>query len=457
MEDVELVEVGTVSGTGEDRGPRVHLRPLLRRWWPVAVVVVLAVTATSVVLDARQRAALARVRELPGVLTTTVEPPLEAVEWGTVETVGALYSGMRTADGLVVGPIWPLPGEPAAVVALDPESGVERWRVDVEDRPDDYSAGLDCAGDGEPATTAWCLVSSGASRRMVEVDLVERAVRSTLPLPDDAAATVSGGTLFVTRTAADGAEVGVEVVATGLADGTQRWLTRVPGTADDATQQPWIWLNGGHLWVFTAAGQWSLDPADGSVEAEGASVSLTRGDRLVTDLGSAVTRLLGRDGDPDVELPGMPLDALPDDGSAPDVLVLQGADGVRQVVRGVDARTGRELWQRPSSTQTWPSVLLLDGVVYGAGTATVWAVDAETGRERWSVGTGSNGAANLLTDGLRVLQVEIVPEGRRLVAYGLRDGVRAWSEPLPEGADWVQELGGMLVVTSHDGVLRVLR
>lgn len=457
MEDVELVEVGTAPGPDDDGSPRVRLGPLLRRWWPVPVAVVLAVTVTSVVLDTRQRAALAEVRELPGVLTATVEPPLEAVAWGTVETAGALYSGMRTADGLVVGPLWPAPGEPAAVVALDPESGVERWRVDVEDPPDDSSAGLDCTGDGEPARTAWCLVSTGSSRQMVEVDLVERAVASTLPLPDDADATASDGTLYVTRSAPDGDQVGVEVVATDLADGSQRWLTRVPGTAEDITMQPWIWLNGDHVWVFTAAGQWSLDPTDGSVEADGMSVGLARGDRLVADLGSSVTRMIGQDGDDDVELPGTPLDARPDDGTAPDVLVLQGSDGTRPVVRGVDARTGRELWQRPSPAQTWPTVVLLDGVVYGVGTATVWAVDVETGQERWSVDTGSNGDANLLTDGVHVLQVETVPAGRELVAFGLRDGVRAWSTPLPEGADWVQEIGGMLVATSDDGVLHVLR
>lgn len=62
-----------------------------------------------------------------------------------------------------------------------------------------------------------------------------------------------------------------------------------------------------------------------------------------------------------------------------------------------------------------------------------------------------------MTDGVHLLRVETVADGRELVAYGLRDGSRAWSEPLPEGVDWVTELSGLLVAMSDDGSLRVLR
>jgi outer membrane protein assembly factor BamB len=460
MEDVELIEFDASGAVPDDEEPRrsgARLRPqlrrLLRRWWPAAVVVLLAVVGTTVVLDARRSAALARVRELPGVLTATVEPPLEAAEWGTLETAGALYGSVRTADGLLVGPTWPLPGEPAAVVALDRESGAEQWRVDVEDVPDGPSAGLECDGDAEPAATAWCLLSDGAGRRMVAVDLVRRVVASTHPLPDGTDATVRGDTLFVAQSVADG----VEVVASDLPDGTQRWLTRVPSPAVDDASPPWLWVNGSHLWVLTAAGQWSLDPADGAVEAAATSIGVTRGDRLVATPGSAGTRLLGRDGSESVDLPGMPLDVRPDDGSAPDVLVLSGDDAATPVIRGVSVRTGEQLWQRPATTEGWAQVVLLDGVVYGAGRGTVWAVDAQSGHELWSTETGANREQSLVTDGVHLLQVETRTEGRELAAYGLRDGLRAWSAPLPEDVDWVSEIGGLLVATSDTGPLRVLR
>lgn len=456
MEDVELVEVGVAPGPdpgpdGRDE-PLVRLGPLLRRWWPVPVAVVLAVVGVGVVIDARQDAALARIRETPYVIRTTVEPPLEAVEWGTPATVAALYGEVRTADGLVVGQAEPVAGEPVALAALDAQTGAERWRVDLQDDPGTTVPSVSCTADGDPARTAWCVVLDGEARQLVAVDLAAREVRTTRALPDGVGARVSGDVLYTTRLTADT----IEVVAADVSDGTVRWRAQLPDRPGDVAELSWPSFDGTHLWVWGGTEQWALDPADGSVRAHALGLTSTRGGRLVEDSWAGVPHLVGVDGTQDVDLPGSPFWFSVDDGSVPDVLLVSGVDGVHQVVRAVDAGTGETLWQRPPSAQSWPIVLLLDGAVYGSDDHGMWALDLRTGEERWATEEGG-GTGNLMTDGVHLLHVETAEDGEHLVAYDLHDGERLWSEPLPADAQMAQELGGQLVVVSESGSVSVLR
>lgn len=137
---------------------------------------------------------------------------------------------------------------------------------------------------------------------------------------------------------------------------------------------------------------------------------------------------------------------VPDDGSAPDVLVLDGAGTDGSVLRGVDAGSGRELWERASTRATRSVLVLLDGRLYGVTGSTVWAVDALSGEELWSTDGAGTGPLPLMTDGWSLLRVEddAATGDAALAAYDLDDGERAWVTPLPDGIEQVESQHGRL-------------
>jgi outer membrane protein assembly factor BamB len=104
-------------------------------------------------------------------------------------------------------------------------------------------------------------------------------------------------------------------------------------------------------------------------------------------------------------------------------------------MRAVDPGTGEVAWERTLPQDGTSSLVLLDGVLYGAGGTTVWAVDAATGAEVWTAeGERSDASGTgLLTDGVALLRAERAPgDGDRLLAaYRLTDGRRLWATPLP--------------------------
>ncbi|MBU5421587.1 PQQ-like beta-propeller repeat protein [Cellulomonas hominis] len=437
MGEVELVEqAGDAPAGAQDDGlaaRRSRALRLVRRWWPVPVLVLAGVVAWQLVSDAREQERLERLRATPGVLDETVTEPLEAREWGTPDTMNALLGGAATADGLVVGVVQPTTRR-TDVVGLDPVTGAEVWRVPLVDQSDEpWGPSVRCG----PAagSTMWCTVDDAAQQdgdaatartRLVEADLAARSVAGERDLPDGAAAAVVGDLLAVATASPEG----VAVEGVDAASGAPRWRTVLEG----AGSAPWIGEEDGRLLVWGGSGAWLLDPVDGRVQAEGDGLTVVDGQ--VLDWQGSGVRLLGPDGRGTAWADGTPVGVWPDDGSAHGLLVLRRDDGTPQGrMRAVDPGTGEVAWERTLPQDGTSSLVLLDGVLYGAGGTTVWAVDAATGAEVWTAeGERSDASGTgLLTDGVALLRAERAPgDGDRLLAaYRLTDGRRLWATPLP--------------------------
>lgn len=233
-------------------------------------------------------------------------------------------------------------------------------------------------------------------------------------------------------------------------------LLEVPGPADPASF--WLEVRSGHLLVHGPGRAWSLDPRTGGVEAEGATLQVVRGDRLAETVGSSRTRLLGTDGAGTAEAEGQPVVVRPDDGSAPDLVLLQRVAAPGAVLSAVDAATGEPVWERPLGRTVGTHLVLVDGVLHGADGASVWAVDVATGTEVWSAEGLLPDMSSLLVDGVHLLRAErdTGTGDQVLAAYRLADGEREWAEPLPEGTGSLGFLGAVPYVQHPDGSLSVL-
>lgn len=438
MGEVELVEqAGDAAAGPPDDGlaaRRSRVLRLARRWWPVPVLALAGVVAWQHASDAREQERVERLRATAGVLAETVTEPLEAREWGTPDTVEALLSGVGTVDGLAVGVVHPTTRR-VDLVALDPATGEEAWRITLADQSDEpWGPGVRCGRS--VGATLWCTVDEAVQRdadaatartRLVEVDLAARSVAGTRDLPDGATAAVVGDLLAVAAASPEG----VAVEGADAASGSPRWRTVLEG----AGPAPWLGEEDGRLLVWGASGAWLLDPADGRVQAEGDGLAVADGQ--VLDWEGSGVRLLGTDGRGTARADGTPVGVWPDDGSAGGLLVLRLGDGTPQGrVRAVDPGSGEVAWERALPQDGTSGLVLLDGVLYGAGGTAVWAVDAATGAEVWTAeGERSDASGTgLLTDGVALLRAErAAGDGdRMLAAYRLTDGRRLWSAPLPE-------------------------
>jgi len=438
-------------------------RALLRRWWPAPVALVLALVAAQAVGDHRADSRADRLRATPGVLAETVTAPLSATPWGPADALTVLSAGTATPDGLVAGVVVPGFG-PAEVVALDGETGAEAWRVGVglaSTGAEDTQTAACTSGAGLAAVasavaeTLWCTVTDAASgaaasgapasdraagltTRLVEVDLAAGAVVGARELEPGAEATVVGDVLVVGTRGDDG----VLLRGSDVRGGTERWRTEIADPVDENLWSGWLADLGGHVLVRGTGATWSVDPADGRIEAHAEALSTLRGDALVALPTTGAVRLLGADGSGTATLDGHPLPVWPDDGSAPGVQPV--ADG--SVVRGVDGATGAVRWERPARTSPRSGYLLLEGVLYGSDSEALWAVDAVTGDEVWSVPTSPVEDAQLMTDGRHLLRSERADEDAGLVlsAYDLGSGRRAWTTPVPEHLAALWPAGGVL-------------
>lgn len=464
VELVELVDDAPAPGAGPDPAAVRHRRRLLRRWWPVPAAVLAGLVVWQALDGAGDDADAERRRALPGVVATTVAPPLTATAWGSASAADVLAAPVRSEDGLVVGAVRPGSGTSTDVVGLDPATGAEVWRLAIAapPRPGGFVLVPACSGGTDPARVLWCTVTDGSApgapgaepTRLVRVDLVERAVGQAEVLAPGSAAVAVGSSVVV---ATSGPET-VDLVATDAVTGELRWRSAVPDPlgSSGGGAGPVLQVDGGHLLVGGLTRTWSLDAATGTVEASGPVLLVVRGDRLVEIMGSSRTRLRGADGTGTVETDGQALQMAPDDGSAPDLVLVRVLDGTPLgLLRAVDAGTGAVVWEREGSGSAATNHLLLDGVLYGSTSREVWAVDVASGAELWSTPGEPGDAGRLMTDGVALLRTELVRDtGERvLAAYALDDGRRAWATPLPAGVDQVWTQGGVLHGRGDPGVV----
>lgn len=474
--DVELVEEDEPPGRAEAaRDARAGhavgqgaARPRRRR--PVlagAVVVAAALVTAQVVSDARERAVLADLRALPGVLA----PVPDALEerWRTdggrlplpvLGTGSALLGARSTPAG-------------TELVAVDPATGADAWTRRLTAPP---AGARDALGTPVPPCAATPAPPDALPDRVA--CLVSDAwQRDAGLLPKDVPATTSR--LVVLRTT-DGAVTADHVVdvAPGAPATSLALLgdVAVLGHPVDAglLVRGVDTVTGAELWRRDAAtGAGAVQATDGAVLVPG-----TDGAELVDAAGAVLRRVPlpadspayavpRHDGTPlavvdargpwwlvtrtrDLVLPGPPVAVTVDDERAAP-LVLAGSE---QRLHAVDATTGDERWSADA-----PGVhqaLVLRGRVHAATDEGVTTYDARTGAVLW---THEHPAAEvpaglLLTDGADLLvPVADADDGEllRLDRLALADGRTGASVRVPPGLSSLGAMGGALTAWLLDG------
>ncbi|WP_421734196.1 PQQ-binding-like beta-propeller repeat protein [Cellulomonas sp.] len=436
---------------------RASTRRALRRWWPVAVVVVLGVVVAGVVTSARDRAFVARIAAVPGLVH-----PLDSAPGPRWETSGSTLPGtVLAADGALV--VLTAGVDAWTVTAHDPASGAVRWATEVapSSRAGFESTAATCPALREDVGgLVLCLVQQPRVLYSDDSSIQEPPRIAVVPLSSTDGARLGSWDVR-------GAIVGIDRVDDDLVVGTldadahlvvQRrdgrtgdviWSMVTPNVMEQAATvisasmrvlPPLVVLEGGSTIV--------LDVGDGrtimtSARFSGLQVAAL-GDRFATWAPVGGGRVRSVDGTASYALKGLPVDLSADDGSRADSLVVD--EGPE--IAALDVTTGDERWR--TRTTLDPRLLVADRLVV-SGASTYGVLDAADGRVLWDVDTGVVLPWNPLSDGTLVLGPGTSPNGApELWGRGLDDGVRYWSVPLPEGVRRVDAIGGTLVVRTEN-------
>ncbi|MCC2308043.1 outer membrane protein assembly factor BamB family protein [Cellulomonas chengniuliangii] len=426
----------------------------VRRWWPIALPLVLVVAAGSAVSAQRERARADRVAAVPGMVRPLDGAPSELwrVPAGPGDQVVAAGGGVA-----VVGDrqgVW-------RVTAVDARTGDERWStrltrvasVAVE------AGAVVCPGGADVGELLVCLV------------------RAPAPVYADALAAAPGAARIVALDSADGTVAGEWAVGDAVVSVARR--------GDDVvlvTEDPDGIVHAARHDALTGATRWSYEArqavgSDGYVDVASAEATgehlllggygtavldlddgaelfwarylsfvLTRSDseRFGTWSASRGGALHGASGRKLRDLPALPVRPAVDDGTADDVVVL---DTGREL-SAAGAYTGTPLWTLDTDLEV---ALVVAGHLVLAAPGRQMSVDAHTGEVAWDVATRA-GAFALVSDGALVLTAEPGADGAPvLTARGVEDGVEYWSRPLPAGtSSLVVEGGALLARTAHE-------
>ncbi|CAN5173689.1 hypothetical protein BH11ACT1_BH11ACT1_19100 [soil metagenome] len=468
MQDVELAEDGAGappdarSGSAPESSggpPTIGLWAALRRWWPVAVLVALAVAAASVAIDRRDAARSDRIAAVAGMIRPLAAAP--SVLWRATATAA---DDVLAAGGalVVVGPrqdVW-------RVTSLDPATGAERWSrvvapvalagteggwVQCPHTDADVGAVVVCVvtkprpvytdGDGAPG------VARTVTHQVVALGAADGSVLGQW--------TFTGSTIALAR-AGDDVVVGardddlfVEIARRAAVTGDVVWKHR-SGEAETTAGNARVEV-AAQLVLLTGATSTVLDAATGTVLFSEPSLSyvLTAavGDQFVTWSIAHGGMLHDATGAPEFAVPGFPAEQLANDGSAADALVI---DQGRWIV-GDEATTGRQLWKADT---TLDPVLTVDHQLVLSGGARVGVLDLRTGSVAWSREVGESLVGRPLSDGALVVAMASTLDGlAQLEAFGLRDGVPYWSLALPDVVRSMSVQGGHLLVRTAGGLV----
>ncbi|WP_066585507.1 PQQ-binding-like beta-propeller repeat protein [Cellulomonas timonensis] len=471
------------------------------RWWPVAAVAAVALVGGQAALDQRERAALGRLRDLPGVLLPLDESVREL--WRTDDLSG--MPGAGVGSDLALGVMRPDGSQ--AVRLVDGATGDVRWEVPVtgaETTPpaeqerawsgpscaqatdgllacqvaDQYEAVNDPAtllrspepGMPAPTRTRWVVIDVDAERVVAEH-----------PGPLHSPAAVTGDLFVVSTTTADQAVV---VEARDLRTGDVRWrqpLAEAPAEDEAVTGSPHARdasaastrlsaLPDGRLLVHHQQTDWVLS-ASGDVlhtiaqpQQESMLQHVRESTFVISPLDAVGTSSLIHPDGSRTRARGWPLTLSVDDGSAPGQCFLNNGG-----LLVVDCATGAPLWDA-GSIQPGAGILL-DGILYLTSGAWIVAVDTAQGRTLWTWERGDRGVywESIFTDGRDLYVVDWqadagAPTGDRdatgsfhVVALSTEDGSELWAAPLDVHARpsdvWATVLAGRLLVRemSADG------
>lgn len=435
-------------------GPRVRGH----RWWAVGLAVALGVglvaaARVSAEADRRDEHDVARLAFRSG-FTASLREPLEELWRADGRLVGA-------GSGVVV--LEERGTTPSRLVARHAGTGEERWaagwaRPEEVARCEGAAALLLCevvgSGYGSPNTDevlgevpgALLAVDPADGAVVAAVDLDGRTVGWAVLDDDAVVARRSGDRLVVRRLEVPRLDV-VRLDASGSDGGRPAsglrtlWSTDVALPQGVTATQLTVRAEHGAVVVEGRVGT-VLDGDDGSVlvppgpAAEGSPVSV-----VVSPVGALVSTGPGSadwfDRRPGAARPsallGRPVDQAPDDGSAPDVVLLERD----QRLVAVEAASGTVLWERPEAP--WRQVARRAGAVLVVEPGRVTRVDARTGEELWARPSAAGperppGPGTFLLDARRVLLGASLTGGPPAVTE-LARGVQTWvGAPSLEGA-----------------------
>ncbi|MBO3103914.1 outer membrane protein assembly factor BamB family protein [Cellulomonas fengjieae] len=480
MQEVDLVDGDEAAASDPSAGTSaVRAR---RRWVLVvaAGVVVVALVVVQQVVDARDRAAWARVADVDGV----VRPLGDALEVRAVEEreLAELDGSPRGPDAQIVA----APDGSQAVTSTPLTDDEAAWSVPLTG-PDPVRAGLGnavmglsrCVPGAHP-TTSVCLLSDGyltystdddepqwvaaTTTKALVVDTRHGTVVAEWPTVAADALTTLLGLVVV---AATDASAGVTVVAYDERTGAERWRHVVPpssgpdrvhgGTGTDLFAVGGLVVVGtqASLTLLDAEGRFVRDDLRGpdgyAYSQDGSVVVVSPGSG-----GEITTTFVGPDGDPasDRVYVGEPLHSPVDDGSVPGLL-LTVTSGTRLAdpsgesgpgLQAYDTGTGERRWfvgmtQLGGGMQPATAIVLDERVYVTRPDAAVVAIDAHTGATLWSA-QESGSQVGIFTDGRLVYAQAQRPAGEggaQLVGRDLSTGEEVWHAPLPDGIDnlWV--------------------
>ncbi len=444
------------------------------------MVVALAATASSVIQVVRERARLAHLDGVPGVVSPIVGPVNEL--WATDRQPD--LAGAREIGGVLVD-TW---REPTGTVArgIDPQTGLEVWsrplertgshasRCVVADGPvsgpdravlvclvvDAVTTAADAAGSAEGVIGG--AVDARSVPTQVHLDVLDPrtgAVLSTLP----AAPTVTIAGMAADIVVSSALPGGAEVARVDPRTGRARWTVDVTSPTVDGTeaQAPAVEVFGDHVEVDAGAQVWDLS-GSGVVLAHWSGLPTTTTWSTWRTTGGHLLRATFTPFGDDVTVTDLTTGARivtagtvrglvgVDDGSAPDLLLVGGAR-----LTAWDLATGAERWQVEGAAD---SVVVLGGTVYSVSSGALRAVDAETGAVRWTSRNHYGPTPTLETDGqtLYVATLSASSVDSTLRAVNPSDGSIVWTSPLTGGSVSLLELAGRLFTTTPGGRLVAL-
>jgi len=442
--------------------PAVPRRRVSRWWWavvPVAVVTVLVVV--QVVGGVHERAAVARLSGVPGVVSPVARSI--AVRWSPGAGADGIFTAGVEADGAVTGLVHQADGS-QQLVSFDDRTGARRWSTTVLDAdpkavlpPEGVSIGS-CGRSGDDAV---CLATDdyidyttlvrGDRTNLVTVALRDGSIAASRPAPGVTSLAVLPGLVV---TGAPTRAGGLDVVATDARSDALRWQRREPALSPGLG---FVFASERGVGVLMPPGIVSLVAPDGTtvrswVDASmGYTVEPTSG-VVVASSTDAAGRPVSSDvrPGPEVKYPGKRIELSVDDGSIPGLVLTSGA-----ALAAYDRTTGDQRWS--SDGGAVGDALVMLGRVYVLTPGGVEAVDGSSGAVLWRTRAPHGATARaLVTDGHHVLVAVRRDGAAELVAYGLDTGHEDWRASLPDGIDKVSSSGGLLVGFRDGGVPSVL-
>ncbi|RYV51647.1 PQQ-binding-like beta-propeller repeat protein [Pengzhenrongella frigida] len=474
-------------------------RPRSRWWWTAIAGTAILVVAGTVVTNVRESRRMSALAGVPGILAPLDGPLTET--WRTGDVMIAGVSGF--AGRLLVTEI--APDGRVDVVAREPETGEEAWRVVASPAPDPEatlngtflsgnsstctlpqvpptataaarSRPVEDAATGVVAcvvvdeTSTWTDDAFGESifpvrAHLLMIDAITGDVLSERPTDPTTSVALLGSEVVTARFD----EAGHLEVTCGDALGTtSRWTFTSPdpvGEQDVGQRSLWVWSVEGRLVVnalsnamsagggYTNSTSWLLS-ADGDVlrsqtDPMGGGFNLLAGGSMIaestmTAAGEATTTITDVASGREVTVDAFPAGSTPDDGSLPGVLLLQSADN--ETLIGYDLAADRARWEAPGAGPGGSiSTLIIDGRIVRSDQKGLTAIDGRTGETVWTTPLTAE-MGSIATDGRLVLVAQNSStdgEGQVLTAYGLDDGRKRWETPLP-GKLWLMAVDGRL-------------